>query len=83
MVEKRSARRSRLFLKGQLLLDGSGSKLDCLVCDISETGARLQVSEDAALLPDRFVLFVPKTNVTHQVRVAWRAAGEVGVAFLV
>jgi hypothetical protein len=81
MVEKRSAPRNEAFLKGQVRLDGPHSGLDCLVCDISDAGARLQVPTDVAQLPERFLLFIPKTNATHHVRVAWRGNGEVGVSF--
>lgn len=80
MTEKRSAPRLRSFLKGKAIFNNRQSTLDCLVRDISATGARLEVS-NAVLLPELFDLYVPQKDTTYRVRITWRAEGEIGVEF--
>jgi hypothetical protein len=79
-AEKRSAPRLRSFLKGKAIFNNRQSTLDCLVRDISATGARLEVS-NAVLLPEVFDLHVPQKDTTYRVRISWRAEGEIGVEF--
>ena len=80
MSEKRSAPRTRSFLKGKAIFNNRQSTLDCLIRDISATGARLEVS-NAVLLPDSFDLYVPQKEMTQRARITWRASGEIGVEF--
>ena len=80
MSEKRSAPRLRSFLKGKAIFNNRQSTLDCLVRDISATGARLEVS-NAVLLPDVFDLYVPQKEMTYRARITWRGEGEIGVEF--
>jgi hypothetical protein len=58
------------------------SPVECLITDISKTGARLQFSEPGMeTLPDQFDLLMVKTGERPMVRVAWRNTDEMGVAF--
>ena len=53
---------------------------DCLVTDISTSGARLFV--ERAEVPEQFELIILGQEKTHRhCRVMWRLGGEVGVAF--
>jgi hypothetical protein len=53
----------------------------CVLSDISDTGARIDV-EDAANLPDRFMLLLSGTgSARRRCRIVWRAPAQVGVAF--
>jgi hypothetical protein len=79
-AEKRSAPRTRAFLKGKAIFNNRQSTLDCLVRDISATGARLEVS-NAVLLPDAFDLYVAQKDATLRARITWRRDGEIGVEF--
>jgi PilZ domain len=79
-AEKRSAPRTRAFLKGKAIFNNRQSTLDCLVRDISATGARLEVS-NAVLLPDAFDLYVAQKDTTMRARITWRRDGEIGVEF--
>ncbi len=60
---------------------GGGASLSCLVRDISDTGARLTLVEEAEL-PDMFQLRVPTLQIDRRVGLVWRRDYEVGVAFL-
>jgi len=79
-ADKRAAPRMRSFLKGKAIFNNRQSTLDCLVRDISATGARLEVS-NAVLLPELFDLYVAQKDTTYRVRISWRAEGEIGVEF--
>jgi hypothetical protein len=79
-AEKRSAPRTRSFLKGKAIFNNRQSTLDCLVRDISASGARLEVS-NAVLLPDSFDLYVAQKDSTSRARITWRRDGEIGVEF--
>jgi hypothetical protein len=79
-ADKRATPRMRSFLKGKAIFNNRQSTLDCLVRDISATGARLEVS-NAVLLPELFDLYVPQKDTTYRVRITWRAEGEIGVEF--
>jgi hypothetical protein len=79
-AEKRSAPRTRAFLKGKAIFNNRQSTLDCLVRDISATGARLEVS-NAVLLPESFDLYVAQKDTTLRARISWRRDGEIGVEF--
>ena len=60
---------------------GPGLPRACLVADISDTGARLDVDgpED---LPDRFVLMLSDSGAARRFcRLVWRSAKQVGVQF--
>ena len=82
MTEKRYAPRKQIFLKAQAIGPGE-PPIDCLVCDLSESGARLQPADGVAAsgFPERFDLFVPRSGMRRAARVAWRSATELGVAF--
>ena len=79
MTDKRSAVRVRSFLRGRVVFNNGQSSMDCVVRDISSTGARLEFSE-AVTIPDRFELYVPQKDTTYRVVLQWRRAGEIGVA---
>jgi hypothetical protein len=79
-ADTRAAPRMRSFRKGKAIFNNRQSTLDCLVRDISSTGARLEVS-NAVLLPELFDLYVAQKDVTYRVRITWRAEGEIGVEF--
>jgi hypothetical protein len=80
MMKPRNTTRIRSFLKARLIFNDGNSSLDGLVRDLSESGARLQVSDSVAL-PDRFDLYIAKKDETRKVRIKWRTNDEVGVAF--
>ena len=80
MNDKRSTPRLRSFLKGRVLFNGGQNSLECLIRDISPTGARLELSASVTL-PDRFDLFLPHRDETCKVQIQWRRGNQLGVAF--
>lgn len=79
-MEHRNAIRSRAVLKAQIRYNGGLMSAPCVIRDVSETGARLELAGDLAL-PDQFDLHIDKKNATRRAIVKWRRAREVGVAF--
>ena len=80
MSDKRSTPRLRSFLKGRVVFNGGQNSLECLIRDISSTGARLEVSANVTL-PDRFDLYLPHRDETCKVHSQWRRGSQLGIAF--
>ena len=80
MSDNRYALRSRTFLKAEIDLNGGLSTLGCIVKDLSETGARILVSEGIAL-PETFRIHLPKPDRWVQATVRWRRGEYIGVHF--
>ncbi len=78
--EKRGAHRSRTFLKADIDINGGLSSLGCIVKDLSETGARLVLSE-GVVLPETFRLRLSKPDRWVHASVRWRRGEFVGVHF--
>ena len=78
--DKRKSRRRPLRYSAWMALDDE--KLHgCVLSDISDTGARLDV-EDSQMLPDRFRLLLSGASSTRrECRVIWRGPAQLGVAF--
>ena len=79
-AEQRQAPRLRALIGARIVFNNGQATLDCLIRDVSETGAKLTVSA-LIPLPDRFDLIIPQKGITRRVRVAWRRATEIGVRF--
>lgn len=80
MSERRRSSRQRSFLHGCMYFNNRRSALDCLVRDMSPTGARLVFSQTATI-PDAIDLHIPQKDQTLRAHVQWRSSGEVGVLF--
>ena len=81
-MEKRSSQRTQTLLKARAICQPNDSPVECLIVDVSATGAKLQfVNGGITTLPERFELLIVKTGERPVVRVAWRNIDEVGVRF--
>lgn len=77
--ERRRARRlSHMQFRSFIELEAE-EKRDCLVGNVSETGARIEV-EQARELPDEFVLHL-SGKVPRRCRVIWRADRALGIVW--
>ncbi|WP_128565584.1 PilZ domain-containing protein [Methylobacterium crusticola] len=81
MSESRKESRLRTFLKGRIVFNGGNSSMDCLVRDLSPSGARLMLSQTATL-PDGFDLIIPAKDRVHKASLRWRRDDGVGVVFV-
>jgi len=80
MKERRSTSRQRSFLQGRIYYNNRRTTVDCLVRDLSDTGAKLTFSETIAV-PEAMELYIPNREEIHRARVEWRVGNELGVSF--
>lgn len=80
MSEHRRETRQRVFLKGRIVFNNGSSSFDCLVRDMSSSGARLVMS-DATTLPEAFDLYIPQKDRTYRAILRWRREDGIGVIF--
>lgn len=78
-AEMRRAPRNACFLRGQAYLN-AGEDMPCEIHDIANNSARIVLNE-AADVPDRFVLSIPRRHVKEWVRVVRRSEKDFGVVF--
>jgi hypothetical protein len=80
MNENRRAARLRT-LKGGSILFGVAPAIDCIIRNMSETGAQLAV-ESPVGIPDEFTLLIRPERKKRNCRVVWRKADRIGVRFV-
>lgn len=79
--DKRTSPRTRTFLQGKVVFNNRMSTMDCVVRNVSSTGAKIQLT-GAVTLPDVFELSIPQKGETVRVRLRWRRGDEAGVSFV-
>jgi hypothetical protein len=79
-AEGRVARRQRVLKQGKILLPNNLSVIDCIIRDVSATGAKLLCGDPTAV-PNEFRLVVLADGTMRDVKVAWRRPDQVGVHF--
>lgn len=80
MGERRASLRHKSFLRGFVYFDRLRGVMSCLVRDLSETGARIILSQ-TAIIPDVVQLHIPQREETRRAHVQWRRSDEIGLAF--
>ena len=79
-IEQRQSPRQTVNRAAWVDTGAVGARRDCLLVDISETGARLQV--DTSPVPDTFQLLLsPGGEERRDCRVVWRSDNQLGVQF--
>jgi hypothetical protein len=80
MPERRSSKRVRVHLEGRVVCDTSSLSVECIIRDISSTGARL-VFPCLGEIPLEFVLQIPGTDAASKGRLVWSTGQENGIVF--
>jgi hypothetical protein len=73
-------RQNKVFFRGFVYFDSNLTAVDCVVRDISETGARLQFATPQ-VVTDFLDLHIPIKGQSFHAKVRWRDGVEIGVAF--
>jgi hypothetical protein len=81
-VERRRSRRRDAFKMGGIFFSERLPPLDCLVWNVDDHGAMLEISPDAAL-PEVFRLIATSLFIDQGCNVVWRSGRKVGVEFVV
>ena len=77
----RIKRRSRVLKGAKLVHMRNWSLVDCVVRDLSETGARI-VCGDQFAVANEFRFLVPTDNTIQNARVVWRRGDILGIEFI-
>jgi PilZ domain len=80
MNERRAVFRRRTYKSGTITFGGC-LNIECLVRNISDDGACLEVNSPASI-PDDFNLVIRPDNIFRTCQVAWRAPDKIGVHFV-
>jgi hypothetical protein len=80
MVEKRAKRRQKTLLHGFVYYDGSPCAVECVVREVSESGARLKFDMPPAPVA-AFELDIPLRGQKLRAEVKWQRGNEMGVVF--
>jgi PilZ domain-containing protein len=81
MDERRIRNRQKSFLQGRIYYNNRRASLDCLVRDISPTGARLKFPGPVTA-PEIVELYVPNKDEFYRAQVQWNHGDEIGVHFI-
>jgi len=79
MVEHPRSLRRRT-IKGGTILFGATSAIDCVIRNMSDTGAALEVESQIGI-PESFTLLIKPERTKRDCRVAWRSGKRIGIRF--
>ena len=80
-AERRSDQRHRVLKGGTLHFNKGYSSLECVVRDLSATGARIQMGETFGV-PSRFTMSISGETTRIEASLRWRNARNIGLTFL-
>jgi len=80
-ADKRASDRIRSFLRAQIIFNNRMTTIDCIVKNISSTGARVALSDTLAV-PTEFDIYIPQRGRSHHARLVWRDKDSIGIDFI-
>jgi hypothetical protein len=80
MSERRRSKRNRTILSGKIIFNNRTSVLDCVVKNISSSGAKL-VLPNTLRVPNEFELYIPKMRCSYDARLIRYDSEAIGVEF--
>jgi hypothetical protein len=80
MQNQRRVKRTHIVKSGKIITAHSATAIDCLVCDLTNSGAGLRVAAGETV-PDYFELIFDSRLFTRACHVRWRHNGRLGVKF--
>ncbi len=78
--EKRASDRIRSFLRAQIIFNNRMTTIDCIIKNISATGARIALNDTLAV-PTEFDIYIPQRGCSHHARLIWRDKDSIGIDF--
>lgn len=79
--DKRESDRVRAFLRAQIIFNNRMSTIDCIIKNISPTGARVALADTLAV-PAEFDIYIPQRNCSHHAKLVWRDKDAIGIDFV-
>lgn len=80
MQDRRQGGREKVYLGGVAEINERSSTMDCVVRNMSERGACVEIDETAEL-PEKMNLSIPHKGRSFLADMIWRHANRVGLAF--
>ncbi|GJE60180.1 pilus assembly protein PilZ [Methylobacterium trifolii] len=77
---RRTAHRKNAFTFGALRVGGRAEAIECLIWDVSDRGAKIEVEAPDGV-PDRFTLTTNAEAPPREATVTWREGRRFGVTF--
>ena len=81
MSDQRKSVRGRSYLGGTMMFNHGYSTMDCLVLNLSRSGAKLTFT-NTVTVPGEFDLTIEQKGGSRKARMIWRRQDEVGVKFI-
>jgi hypothetical protein len=81
MEEMRQSERIRSFLRAKIIFNNRMSTIDCIIKNISATGAKIALADNLAV-PTEFEIDIPQKGRSHRARLVWRDKEAIGIEFL-
>ena len=81
MPEARQSDRVRAFLGAKIIFNNRMSIVDCVVKNISSSGAKLALAGSLPI-PGEFELQIPQKGSSYRARLVWRNTEAMGVEFI-
>ena len=79
-LEKRLSPRRNTSIEAVLVYNSGRTRTDCVIRNLSDSGAKLELKGSVASIPNTFDLIAPGHR-PHPCRVVWRTLKELGVQF--
>ena len=80
MLDRRQSPRDKVLYGGVAEINERGSTMDCVVRNIGEGGACIELDQNARL-PEEMKLTIARKGRSFLARMIWRQANRVGLAF--
>jgi hypothetical protein len=80
VVNQRKARRQRTLLGGKVIYGDGQTVRDCIIRDISDTGARISIAK-GEVIPTRVFLIDRRTPIAYEAAVSWIKVPDFGLTF--
>jgi len=80
-ADRRANDRVRSFLRAQIIFNNRMTSIECIIKNISATGARVALDESLAV-PTEFDIYIPQRGRSHRAKMIWRDKDSIGVDFL-
>ena len=80
MLDRRQGPRDKVLYGGVAEINERGSTMDCVVRNIGESGACIELDQNVRL-PEEMKLTIARKGRSFFARMIWRQANRVGLAF--
>src|SRR5687768_10923409 len=81
MPERRASERFHSFFSGQVIFNDGESVIDCIIRNISASGAAVEVEGPLGGIPGQVALFITGEDEPRESTLIWKSGNRIGLAF--